>query len=73
MKNQIKRPKSIKNKMIIPLAFHLIDFDWVCFHPIDLNEIFLPEKAVRNGKSRFWCLEKFFETYISEFSEFKIT
>ena len=28
MKKQIKRPKSIKNKMINPLEFHQIDFDW---------------------------------------------
>ena len=27
MKNQ-KRPNFIKNKMIIPLEFHQIDFDW---------------------------------------------
>ena len=29
MKNQIKWPNSIKKKMIIPLEFHQIDFDWV--------------------------------------------
>ena len=29
MKKQIKRPKSIKNKMINSLKFHQIDFDWV--------------------------------------------
>ena len=29
MKKQVMRPKSIKNKMIILLAFHQIDFDWV--------------------------------------------
>ena len=29
MKKQIKRAKSIKNKIIIPLAFHQIEFDWV--------------------------------------------
>ena len=29
MKNQIKSPDFIKNKMKIPLAFHQIDFDWL--------------------------------------------
>ena len=28
MKKQIKRPKTIKNKIINPLEFHQIDFDW---------------------------------------------
>ena len=29
MKKQIKRPNSIKKKMLIPLEFDQKDFDWV--------------------------------------------
>ena len=28
MENKIKCPNSIKNKMLFPLAFHQISFDW---------------------------------------------
>ena len=31
MKNQIKCLNSIKNKMIIPLEFHQVDFGWDVF------------------------------------------
>ena len=66
MKKQIKQPKSIKNKMIIPLAFNQIDFDWEIYlvtRPFWQKSL---KSFIFRSKFEYW-IDPMIKWYISRF------